>query len=64
MNNTKRSEILSKIIERTYDKHPDMQSIIGSMLVNVCKEENVSAEKVFFAFFLFVIKHCSKKSRQ
>ena len=51
MNNAKRSQILSKVIERTYDKHPDMQSIIGSMLVNVCKEENVSAEKVFLGFF-------------
>ena len=51
MNNAKRSQILSKAIERTYDKHPDMQSIIGSMLVDVCKEENVSAEKVFFDFF-------------
>ena len=51
MKNAKRSEILSKVIERTYGKHPDMQNIIGSMLVNVCKEENVSAEKVFFGFF-------------
>ena len=51
MKNAKRSEILSKVIERTYGKRPDMQSIIGSMFVNVCKEENVSAEKVFFGFF-------------
>ena len=52
MNNAKRSEILSKVIERTYDKHPDMHSIIVSILVDVCKEENDSAEKVFFSFFL------------
>ena len=52
MNNAKRSEILSKVIERTYEKHPDMHSIIVSMLVDVCKEENDSAEKVFFSFFL------------
>ena len=52
MNNAKRIEILSKVIERTYDKHPDVKSIIGSMLVDVCKEENVSAEKVFFGFYL------------
>ena len=51
MNNAKRCQILSKAIERTYDKHPGMQSVIGSMLVDVCKEENVSAEKVFFDFF-------------
>ena len=49
MNNAKRSQIPSKVIECTYDKHPDM-SIIGSMLVDVCKEENVSAEKVLFGF--------------
>ena len=51
MNNAKRTQIPSKVIECTYDKHPDMQSIIGSILVDVCKEENVSAEKVLFGFF-------------
>ena len=48
----KRSETLLKVIEQ----HLVMQDIIDSLLVKVCREENVSPEKVFFAFFCcFVI---------
>ena len=52
MNSKKRSETLLKVIEQ----HLVMRDIIDSLLVKVCREENVSPEKVFFAFFCcFVI---------
>ena len=52
MNSKKRSETLLKVIEQ----HLVMRDIIDSLLVKVCTEENVSPEKVFFAFFCcFVI---------
>ena len=54
MNNAKRSQILSKVIERAYDKHPDIQSIIGSML------KVMFLQKRCFLVFLFVIMRCSK----
>ena len=47
MNSKKRSETLLKVIEQ----HLVMRDIIDSLLVKVCREENVSPEKVFFAFF-------------
>ena len=50
MNNTKHSEIFSKVIEGIYEQHPSIKSTIDSVLVNVCREENVSLEKVFFVF--------------
>ena len=52
MNSKKRSETLLIVIEQ----HLVMRDIIDSLLVKVCREENVSPEKVFFAFFCcFVI---------
>ena len=51
MSNANRSETLSKIAERIYEQHLHLQHIIDSLLVDVCKEENVSSEMLFFGFF-------------
>ena len=53
MNNAKRSEILLKVIERVYEQPRNMQSVIESMLVNVCRR-CLSREGVF-CFLLFII---------
>ena len=37
--NTNSSEILLKVIDRIYEQNPDMQHIIGSLLVDVGTEE-------------------------
>ena len=55
MNNVKRKEVLLKVIERIYEQHADMRDIIDSFLVDVCREENVSSEKVFSLFSGFII---------
>ena len=52
MDNTKRGEILLKVIERIYEQHPNMQSTIGSKLVVVYREENV-CPKTYFLLFPF-----------
>ena len=51
MNNTKRSEVLLKVIERIYEQHPNMQSTIGSMLVDA--EKIMSLWKRYFLLFAF-----------
>ena len=38
-------------MERIYEQYPDMQGRINSLTVDVCGEENVSPEKVFFVLF-------------
>ena len=47
----KRSETLLKVIEQ----HLVMRDIIDSLLVKVCREENVSPERYFLLFCCFVI---------
>ena len=51
MNNARRSEILLKVIEYIYEQDPNMRDIINSSLVDVCREENISSDKVFFYGF-------------
>ena len=53
MNNAKRSETLLKVFECIYEQHPNMQSTIESILVNVYRE-CLSREGVFY-FLLFII---------
>ena len=48
MNIANRTEILSKVIDCIYEQQPDMEHIIDSLLVDICRAENLSPEKVFF----------------
>lgn len=54
MNNTKRSEIILKVIERIHEHLLNMQITIDSTLVDVCREENVSPEMVFYGFYFLL----------
>ena len=48
----KKLEVLLKVIQRTYDKNPERQKVIHASMIEVCAEESVSPELVFFLFFL------------
>ena len=50
MKHKKKIEILLKAIERVYTKNPGMQTLIDELMIDICKEEGVSPEQVFFAF--------------
>ena len=41
--------VLLKIIETVYTKNPGMQKLIDEWMMDICKEEGVSPEQVFFA---------------
>ena len=49
MKGKKKIEILLKV-EKIYSKNPGMQKLIDESLIDVCKEEGVSHEQVFFCF--------------
>ena len=50
MNNKKQSEILLKVIERVYEWYPAMQDRINFVMVEVCREENISLKRYFRCF--------------
>ena len=54
MKDKKRIEILLKVIERVYSKNPGMQTLIDESVIDICKEEGVSPEQVFFLLFFAV----------
>ena len=54
MKDKKRVEILLKVIERVYSKNPGMQTLIDESVIDICKEEGVSPEQVFFLLFFAV----------
>ena len=45
--NNKNNEILLKVVERIDQQYPDMEEFINSLMVDVCREENVSPKKGF-----------------
>ena len=47
-------EILVKVIEKFYTKNPEMQKLIEKSMIDICKEESVSSEQVFFLLFFAV----------
>ena len=49
MKDKKKIEILLNVIERVYSQNPGMQT-----LIDICKEEDVSPEQVFFLLFFAV----------
>ena len=42
--------MLLKVIKRIYDKNPAMQEMIDALMIELCAEEDVSTEQVFFYF--------------
>ena len=50
MKDKKKHKILQKVIQRIYDKNPEMQEVIDASMIEVCTEESVSPEQVFFYF--------------
>ena len=56
MKDNKRDKVLLKVIQRIYDKNPEIQEVVEASMIEVCAEESVSPEHVFFYFaFLFCI---------
>ena len=51
MKDKKKVEISLEVNERVYTKTPGMQKLIKQSMIDVCKEENMSPELVFFFFF-------------
>ena len=64
MKDKKRIEILLKVTERIYIKHPKIQESIDSVIVGVCAEEDVSPDQVFFLLFFVVISIIMGHSRK
>ena len=50
MKDKKKLEELLKVIKRIDHKNPGMQEITDVSMIEVCAEESVSSEKVFFYF--------------
>ena len=53
MKDKKKLDVLLKVIQRIYDKNTEMQEVIDAMMLEVCTEEGVSPEKIFFYFAFF-----------
>ena len=58
MKDKKKIEILSKVIERVYNKNPGIQKLIYESMLDICKEEGGSPEQVcIFASLCFWLYH-------
>ena len=55
MKDKKKIEILLKVIERIFNKNPEMQKLIDESMIDVCKEEDVSPKEVFFYFYFSLL---------
>ena len=55
MNDKKKLEVLLKVIKRIYDKNPGTQEMIDASIIEVCAEEGVSPEQVFFVLLLSLL---------
>ena len=55
MKDKKRTEILLKFIKKVYNENPDLQKLIDVSMVEVCAEEGVSNEQVFFLLLFFIV---------
>ena len=47
MKDNRRAKGLIKVIQRIYDKNPEMRQVYA-LMIEVCTEEGVSPEQVFF----------------
>ena len=52
MKDKKKLEVSLKVIKRIYDKNPGMQEMIDASMIEVCTEEGVSPEQLFFILLL------------
>ena len=66
MKDKKKLDVLLQVIKRIYDKNPEMQEMIGALMMEVCAEEGVSPEQVFFLFCccLYHNGYSRKQSKQ
>ena len=55
MNDNKRDKFLLKVIQRIYDKNPEIQEVVEASMIEVCAEESLSPEHVFFYFAYFLL---------
>ena len=52
MKDKKKLEVLLKVKKRIFDKNPGMQHTIDASMTDVCAEEGISPEQVFFILLL------------
>ena len=50
MKDKKRTKVLFKLKKKVHDQNPGLKELIEALMVNVCAEEGVSPEQVFFLF--------------
>ena len=55
MKDKKKLEVLIKIIKIIYDKNAGMQEMIDLLMMEVCAEEGISPEQVFFCSCLIIM---------
>ena len=48
-------KVLLNVIQRIYDKNPEIQEVIDVLLTEICAEEGVSPEQEYFYFALFFL---------
>ena len=62
MKDKKKLEVLLKVIKRIYDKNPGLQEMMDVSIVEVCAEEGISPEQVFFYFaVVFIVMATQEK---
>ena len=54
MKNNKRVKVLPKVIQKVYDKNPEMQEVINASKIEICSEEDTFPEQVFFIAFIIM----------
>ena len=66
MNDNKGVKVLLKVIQRIYNKNPEIQEVIYASMIEVCAEEGISPEQVFFILFFLCCCHgySRKKSKE
>ena len=56
LKDNKTAKVLLKVIQRLYDKNPEIQEVIDASMKEVCAEEGVSPEHLFFCLtFSFML---------
>ena len=61
MKNNKRVKVLLEVIQKVYDKNPEMQEVINASKIEICSEEDTFPEQVFFIAFIImaILEECS-----
>ena len=55
MKDNKRVKVLLNFIQIIYDKNPEIQQVVGTLMIEVCIEEDESPEQVFFFAFSLLL---------